>query len=426
MNRHEMKAESQAHAGGIPCHAACNPVRRRTMTTKIFLKAGRDRAAVRRHPWIFTGSIQKIEGPKRPGEVVEVIDAKGRWVARGTLSPRSQIAVRLLTWEPDRAIDDDFFREKVSRAILGRELVRPPIDATARRLIHAEADGLPGTIVDQYGGYLVCQFLTTGAERFQEPVIAELKRRLSPTGIFERSDVTVREKEGLHPVVGPIWGEDPPGLLEIDEGPCRYAVDVRNGHKTGFYLDQRDNRAWVREYARNADVLDCFSYTGGFTIAALGAEAASVTCVDVSSDALDLLKYNAGLNGIAEDRLETIRGDVFNTLRGFRDSGREFDLIVLDPPKFAETKNQLERAARGYKDINLFAIKNLRTGGVLFTFSCSGAMDPQLFQKVVAGAAQDAGRQVQILHRLHQPADHPVSLNFPEGHYLKGLVCRVW
>jgi 23S rRNA (cytosine1962-C5)-methyltransferase len=396
------------------------------MTTKIFLKPGRDRSAVRRHPWIFNGSIDKIEGPKRQGEVVEVIDAKGHWVARGTLSPRSQITVRLLTWDPGQTIDDAFFDEKVAQAILGRDLIRPPVDSTARRLIHAEADGLPGTIVDQYGKYLVCQFLTAGAERWQAPVIAALKRRLSPTGVFERSDVTVREKEGLHPVVGPIEGEDPPGLLEIEEGPCRYAVDVRNGHKTGFYLDQRDNRSCLREYAKNADVLDCFSYTGGFAMAALHAEAARVTCVDVSSDALEMVTYNAGLNGFADDRLETIRGDVFNTLRGFRDAGREFDLVVLDPPKFAETKNQLERAARGYKDINLFAIKNLRTGGVLFTFSCSGAMDPQLFQKVVAGAALDAGRRVQILHRLNQPADHPVSLNFPEGHYLKGLVCRVW
>ena len=396
------------------------------MTTKIFLKPGRDRSAVRRHPWIFTGSINKTEGPKRPGEIVEVIDAKGRWIARGTLSPRSQIAVRLLTWDPAEALGEDFFRERVREAILGRDLIRPPVDSTARRLIHAEADGLPGTIVDQYGGYLVCQFLTAGAERWQAPVIDELKRRLSPVGIFERSDVTVRQKEGLHPVVGPLWGEEPPGLLEIEEGPCRYAVDVRNGHKTGFYLDQRDNRACLGAYARNADVLDCFSYTGGFAIAALRAEAARVTCVDVSSDALELVRYNAGLNDISEDRLETKREDVFNALRGFRDAGREFDLIVLDPPKFAETKNQLERAARGYKDINLFGIKNLRTGGVLFTFSCSGAMDPQLFQKVVAGAAQDAGRRVQILHRLHQPADHPVSLNFPEGHYLKGLVCRVW
>jgi len=396
------------------------------MTTKIFLKPGRDRSALRRHPWIFAGAIEKTQGSKRPGEIVEVIDAKGRWVARGTLCPRSQIAVRLLTWDPGQAIDEAFFDERVAQAILGRNLIRPPIDSTARRLIHAEADGLPGTIVDQYGSYLVCQFLTAGAERWQGPVIAALKRRLSPTGIFERSDVTVREKEGLHPVVGPIEGEEPPGLLEIEEGPCRYAVDVRNGHKTGFYLDQRDNRARLRAYAQGADVLDCFSYTGGFAVAALRAEAARVTCVDVSSDALELVKYNAGLNGIAADRLETVRADVFNTLRGFRDAGKEFDLIVLDPPKFAETKNQLERAARGYKDINLFAIKNLRTGGVLFTFSCSGAMDPQLFQKVVAGAAQDAGRRVQILHRLNQPADHPVSLNFPEGHYLKGLVCRVW
>jgi 23S rRNA (cytosine1962-C5)-methyltransferase len=396
------------------------------MTTKIFLKPGRDRSALRRHPWIFEGAIQKIDGAKRPGEVVEVIDAKGRWLARGTFSPRSQIAVRLLTWDPSEAIDPAFFQSRVRQAVLGRDLIRPAIASTARRLIHAEADGLPGTIVDQYGNYLVCQFLTAGAERWQEPLVAELKSQLSPTGIYERSDVTVRQKEGLHPVTGPLEGNEPPGLLEIEEGPCRFAVDVRNGHKTGFYLDQRDNRARVRDYAENADVLDCFSYTGGFAVSALAAGASKVTCVDVSSDALELVKYNAGLNHIAEDRLETIRGDVFNTLRNLRDSGKEFDVVVLDPPKFAETKNQLERAARGYKDINLFAMKNIRTGGVLFTFSCSGAMDPQLFQKVVAGAAQDAGRHVQILARLNQPADHPVALSFPEGHYLKGLLCRVW
>jgi 23S rRNA (cytosine1962-C5)-methyltransferase len=395
-------------------------------STKIILNPGRDRSVIRRHPWIFAGAIGKIEGPRKPGQVVEIIDDKGRWLARGIYSPRSQIAVRLLTWEAGELIENSFFEERLRRAILGRDMVRPPIDSNARRLVHAEADGLPGTIVDQYGEYLVCQFLTAGAESFQDSIVSSLAKQLKPAGIYERSDVTIREKEGLHPVSGNLFGQEPPALIEIQEGPCRFAVDVRNGHKTGFYLDQRDNRSRLRDYAKNTDILDCFSYTGGFSISALAAGARRVTCVDVSSDALNLIKHNAGLNRINEDCLEFIQGDVFNTLRTFRDSGRQFDLIVLDPPKFAETKTQLDRAARGYKDINLFAMKDIRPGGLLFTFSCSGAMEPTLFQKVVADAALDAGRKVQILHRLSQPPDHPVDTGFPEGYYLKGLVCRIW
>jgi 23S rRNA (cytosine1962-C5)-methyltransferase len=303
-------------------------------------------------------------------------------------------------------------------------------DLNAYRLVNAESDGLPGLIVDRYGPYLVCQFLAAGAERWKSEIVSALADLAGATigplaGIYERSDVDVRAKEGLPLSAGPLWGEPPPEIVTIQEHGCCFQVQIAAGHKTGFYLDQRENRALLARYSAGTEVLNGFAYTGGFGVWALRGGARHVTNVDTSGAALALAAANAALNGFEPAQTENVEGDVFQVLRRYRDAGRAFDLIVLDPPKFAETRSQVERAARGYKDINLLAFKLLRPGGVLFTYSCSGLVSPDLFQKIVAGAALDAGREAQIVRRLSQGPDHPVALSFPEGEYLKGLVCLV-
>ncbi|MGQ0603945.1 MAG: class I SAM-dependent rRNA methyltransferase, partial [Anaerolineales bacterium] len=351
----------------------------------------------------------------------------GVWLARGAYSPHSQITLRVWTFNPDEMIDASFFRHRLERAITARSTF-PSLHSTAIRLINAESDGLPGLIADGYADFVVCQFLSAGAEKWKAEIVAAL-RELVPCmpcrGIYERSDVDVRGKEGLPPVTGVLAGERPPAQVEIEEHGCRFLVDVLHGHKTGFYLDQRDNRAALLPYVAGREVLNCFAYTGGFGVAALKGEAVHVTNIDSSAPALEIARRNFELNAADASQFTLHVGDVFTVLRQYRDSRRQFDVIVLDPPKFAETKAQVERAARGYKDINLLAFKLLRPGGVLFTFSCSGGLEPALFQKIVADAALDAGREAQIIKRLSQSADHPVALNFPEGEYLKGLACRV-
>jgi 23S rRNA (cytosine1962-C5)-methyltransferase len=284
---------------------------------------------------------------------------------------------------------------------------------------------LPGIIVDRYGEYLVVQFLTTGAEYWKAAIVEALSRFEGVSGVYERSDADVREKEGLPKLAGVLAGAEPPDLVEIREGPCRFLVDVKRGHKTGFYLDQRENRAMIAEFARDAAMLNCFSYTGGFGIAALAAGAVAATNVDSSAPALDLAMRNAELNGIDASMIENVEGDAFTVMRRWRDEGRVFDLVVLDPPKFAESKANLARASRGYKDINLLAFKLLGQGGILFTFSCSGLMSPELFQKIVSDAALDAECEAQIVRRLGQASDHPTLLSFPESSYLKGFICKV-
>jgi len=390
----------------------------------MVIKPQRDKSLRNRHPWVFAGSVARSIGSAGPGETVEVVGADGAWLGRGAVSPASQIRVRIWTFTPDEPVDEDFFRRRLAQALK----VRGPLQAspahTAWRLVNAESDGLPGVIVDRYGDFLVCQFLTAGAA-FWKPVLVEALAALAPcAGIYERSDTHVREKEGLPRAAGLLAGAEPPELVEIQEGPLRFLVDVRNGHKTGFYLDQRENRRRLASYAPGAEVLNCFAYTGGFGVSAALAGAARVTNLELSAPALELARRNFQLNGLDGPAVEYVEADVFKQLRSYRDAGRAFDVIVLDPPKFVENKAQLSRACRGYKDINLLAIKLLKPGGTLFTFSCSGLMEPALFQKIVADAAVDAGRHVQILQRLEQAEDHPVALAFPEGHYLKGLVCR--
>lgn len=390
----------------------------------IVLKRGREKSVLRRHPWIFSGAIARVEGRPGTGETVDILAAEGALLARGAYSPESQISVRVLSFDPREEVSADLVGARVARAVEARLPLLGGDGPAGVRLVNAESDGLPGVVVDRYGAFLVVQFLSAGAEYWKDAVVAHAIRLAPCAGVYERSDVDVREKERLPKRAGRIAGEEPPDLVEIEEGALRFLVDVRRGHKTGFYLDQRENRAMVAPFARGAEVLNCFSYTGGFGVAALAAGASRVTNVDSSAGALELASRNVALNGLDESRTENVEGDAFSVLRTFRDEGRAFDLVVLDPPKFADSQSRLMRAARGYKDINLLAFELLKPGGVLFTFSCSGLVSPELFQKIVADAALDAGCDAQIVRRLSQATDHPTLLSFPEGSYLKGLICR--
>ena len=390
----------------------------------ILLKRGREKSVLRRHPWIFSGAIARIEGHPKQGETVDVLAAEGALLARGAYSPHSQITVRIWTFDPREDVSSEFFDGRLRQAVEARRSLLAGDDPVGVRLVNAESDGLPGIIADRYGDFVAVQFLSAGADYWKGAVVETLMRLTGASGVYERSDVDVREKEGLPKLAGTLAGKEPPDLMEIREGPCRFLVDIKRGHKTGFYLDQRENRHMIAAFAGGTDMLNCFSYTGGFGVAALLSGAARVTNVDASAGALELAARNAEINGIDESLVENVEGDAFTVLRRWRDAKREFDLIVLDPPKFVESQSHLARASRGYKDINLLAMKLLRRGGVLFTFSCSALMSPELFQKIVADAALDAGREAQIIRRLAQAADHPTLLSFPEGSYLKGFIIR--
>ncbi|MGB9723281.1 MAG: class I SAM-dependent rRNA methyltransferase [Chloroflexia bacterium] len=397
-----------------------------TAFPKVVLKPGREKSVRQRHPWVFSGAIASIEGRPSPGEVVEVVDAAGRFLARGAYSPRSQIRVRLCTWEADEAIDRDFLGRRLERALAGRARLERDPATTAYRLVYAESDGLPGVIVDRYGPYLVLQLLSWGAEVWREDLVALLAERCVPRGIYERSEAAVRRLEGLPPrQSGLLWGEEPPERVEVWEGGRPFGVDIRRGQKTGAYLDQRENRLRVAPLCAGKEVLDVFTYSGWFAVHAASGGAASVVGLDSSAEALELARENARRNGVAE-RTWWEEGDAFAALREWRAAGRSFDVVILDPPKFAARTSQVTAATRGYKDINMLGMHLLRPGGLLVTFSCSGLVSAELFQKVVFGAALDAGREVQILARLFQGEDHPVRLTFPEGAYLKGFLCRVW
>ena len=369
------------------------------------------------------------------GETVEVVSADGETLGYGSYSPASQIRVRMLSFDPKTVPDAKFIEGLVASAVGRRADFFANAYTNALRLVNAESDGLPGVVADYYAGWVVCQFTSAGAEFWKHDVAAALMK-FAPfcQGVAERLDVDVRAKEGLPTAIdgarqqstafGVLAGEEPPELVEIFEGQVKFLVDVRKGHKTGFYLDQRDARAAVGALANGADVLNCFCYTGGFGLFARACGAASVTQVDISKEALELAKKNAALAHLCGTKMEYVEADVFQYLRTCRDAGRKFDMIVLDPPKFASVKSQVMKAARGYKDINLLAMKLLKPNGVLATFSCSGAMTEELFDKVLAEASQDAGRDFQVIARTRQGADHPVALSFPEGFYLKGVILR--
>jgi len=391
----------------------------------VKLKKGRDKSFNRKHPWIFSGAIDFVKDINTNGETVEIISGDGKLLGYGSYSLHSQISVRVLSFNPDNKIDKDFIQQRIKSAAQLRKQMIDDDSTNAYRIINAESDSLPGLVVDKYADFLVCQFLSAGAEYWKDEIVKLLSEIITPKGIYERSDVEVREKEGLRITKGLLFGEEPPDLLEIIENGIKFFIDIRNGHKTGFYFDQRDNRKLLSAFSLNAEVLNCFCYTGGFSLNALKSGAKKVTSVDSSSDALQILSKNIELNNFNIDRVENINEDVFKLLRKFRDSGKEFDVIVLDPPKFAESSSQIHQASRGYKDINLLALKLLKQNGTLFTFSCSGHISPDLFQKIVAGAANDSGRNVRIIKYLTQSMDHPVSTSFPEGLYLKGLICKV-
>ena len=399
---------------------------------RAFLRPGRERSVERRHPWIFSGAVERVEGEPPAGETVAVCDGKGRTLGYGSWSPSSQIRVRMLSFDADVVPDAAYIGGLVAAAIERRRVPGgvSPLDEPYRgvRLVNGESDGLPGVVADSYGGWCVVQLASAGAERWSGEIVQSLMSA-GAKGVYNRSDVDSRRREGLEEkeVVGALAGDEPPPLIEIREGSIRYLVDVRNGHKTGFYLDQREARAQVGAFAAGRETLNCFSYTGGFGLACAAGGAKSVVNLDLSRPALDLAERNFGLlfeGGVARCPVEFLCADVFKQLRLFRDQGRQFDMIVLDPPKFADGKAQLMRAARGYKDINLLAMKLLRPGGILATFSCSGAVTPEFFSTICREAASDARRGFQAIACTRQAADHPVSLAFPEGLYLKGLLLR--
>lgn len=396
------------------------------MSAAIFLQPGRERSVLRRHPWIFSKAIDKVKGKPAAGEPVDLFSHDGRWLARAAWSPASQIRARIWTFDRQETIDTDFFLNRLRWAQAGRDELIQRQDLSAYRLVAAESDGLPGITIDRYNDYLVCQLLSAGAEYHKEQLFAALRQLYPNCSLYERSDVAVRKKEGLEPRQGLVYGQLPPVDLLIQENNgVQIQVDIQGGHKTGFYLDQRDNRAIAGRYAQGRRVLNCFCYTGGFGVYALKGGASEVINVDVSDPALAIARRNAEHNQLDLTRAQFINEDVFKLLRRYREEGQRFDMIVLDPPKFAESKAQLQGACRGYKDINLLACQLLNPGGILLTFSCSGLMDADLFQKIVADAALDAGREAQILERMSQAADHPIATPYPEGFYLKGLVVRV-
>ncbi|MDD5366873.1 MAG: class I SAM-dependent methyltransferase [Gallionellaceae bacterium] len=392
---------------------------------QLVLLPGKERSVFRRHPWLFAGSVGRLEGRARPGDTVEVLADDLKLLGRAAYSPKSQIRARMWSFDADESIDDSFFKRRVAQSVARRETLPELRGQDGVRLIHAESDGLPGIIADRYGDTVVLQLTSAGADKWRKAIVNALVQATGCARIYERSDSDVRGLEGLEPVTGWIHGEAPAEPVSIVENGVRLGIDVAGGHKTGFYLDQRDNRLLLGQLAAGKTVLNCFCYTGGFSLQALAGGAAHVLSIDSSGPALDQARANVALNPqLPAGRAEWQEADVFLALREFRKEGRTFDLIVLDPPKFAPSAAHAERAARAYKDINLLGFKLLTPGGLMMTYSCSGGIGLELFQKIVAGAALDAGRDARIVKRLAGSADHPIGLAYPEGEYLKGLLVQ--
>ena len=386
----------------------------------IVLKKGREKSLKRRHPWIFSGAVEKASG--KPGDTVEVRDSGGRVLAIAAYSPKSQIRARVWSFDANESVGVDFLRHKIQKALALRESLPAAKHSNALRLVNAESDALPGLVVDRYADVLVVQFLAAGVERWRDAILDLLVELSGCAAIYERSDAEVRKLEGLEPKVGFAHGDRNASRCPIIEHGLNFRVDVEQGQKTGFFLDQRENRQRVRALAAGREVLDGFSYTGGFAIAALAGGARRVCAIESSKDAIQVAKENLAANPLDAAKLEFVQGDVFSHLRTLRDRNEKFGLIVLDPPKFAPSAAQVKNAARAYKDINLWALKLLSPGGLLATFSCSGGVSAELFQSIVAGAAVDAGADAKIIERFGAAADHPVATEFPEGEYLKGLL----
>jgi len=387
---------------------------------KLLLKKGRERSLKRRHPWIFSGAVEKAGG--KPGETLEVRDHSGQPLALAAYSPSSQIRARVWTFDAKEEVDEKFFFSRIKKSVNLRDSLPPARRTNALRLVHGESDGLPGLVVDRYDDVLVAQFLSAGAERWRDAILDALQQQTGCTAIFERSDAEVRKLEGLQPKTGFVRGNKNASRCPIIEYGLNFRVDVAEGQKTGFFLDQRENRQRVRALAAGREVLDGFCYTGGFAVAALAGGAKKVTAIESSAPALEVAKDNLAANTLDASRIEFLKADVFSHLRNLRNAGAKYDLIILDPPKLAPTAAHAKNAARAYKDVNLLAFKLLAPGGLLATFSCSGGISAELFQSIVAGAALDAGGEAKIIDRFTAAADHPVALEFPEGDYLKGLL----
>lgn len=391
---------------------------------EIILKKGKEKAALQRHPWVFSGAIDKIKGKADNGDVVKVFAFDYEFLAYGYYNNNSRVAVRLLEWGENQTINKAWYQNRLKQAIASRSHILNGETNTCR-LVFSEADFLPGLIVDQYGDFLSLQILSSGIDRVKTDIIDILKAELQPKGIFDKSDATARNHEGLPIENGLLWGENPPDFLEVKENGITYNINIAEGQKSGFYCDQRDNRNILAQYTKGKKVLDCFSYSGGFTLNSLRHDAKHVTSVDSSALAIETLKQNIELNQFDKEKHISIQSDVNKQLRAFKEEGQKFDVIVLDPPKYAPSRSALDRAARAYKDLNRLGMLLLEPGGLLATFSCSGAVDIETFKQIIAWAALDAGKEVQVIKQFCQPEDHPLRLSFPEGEYLKGLLLRV-
>jgi 23S rRNA (cytosine1962-C5)-methyltransferase len=391
----------------------------------VVLKKGKEKAVLQRHPWVFSGAIERVKGKPANGDIVRLTDAAGKFMAYGFYNDQSRVAIRLLEWDEAVNVDEAWFRAAVAAAVAGRDSLLADGHTDTCRLIFSESDFLPGLIVDKYAGHLAVQVLTSGMEKIIPVIIDELQNLLNPESIFDKSDASSRSHEGMETVNTSLTLNPPPEFVEVLENGIRYHINIAEGQKSGFYCDQRDNRKILATHAKGKKVLDCFSYTGGFTLNCLNNGAASVTSVDSSSLAVDTLIKNVALNRFEATKVTAITSDVNKQLRKFRDDGETFDIVVLDPPKYAPSRSALDKASRAYKDLNRLGMLLLDKGGLLATFSCSGAMNMETFKQVLAWAALDAGKQVQFIHQFSQPEDHPVRSSFPEGEYLKGLLCRV-
>jgi 23S rRNA (cytosine1962-C5)-methyltransferase len=393
---------------------------------EVILKKGKEKAVLQRHPWVFSGAIERVKGSPENGDIVKLLNAKGEFMAYGFFNDQSRVALRLLEWDENVVVDDAWFREKVGVAVKSRADILADGTTNTCRLIFSESDYLPGLIVDKYNNHLAVQILTSGIEKVMPVIIDELNILLKPESIFDKSDASSREHEGLQTSNVALTLNSPPENVEVKENGIIYNINIAEGQKSGFYCDQRDNRKIVASYTKGKKVLDCFSYTGGFTLNSLHNGASSVTSVDSSALAIETLRENIKLNNLDAAKHIAIQSDVNKQLRAFREQEEKFDIIVLDPPKYAPSRSALDRASRAYKDLNRLAMLLLNDGGLLATYSCSGAMNMETFKQVLAWAALDAGKQVQFIYQFCQPEDHPVRASFPEGEYLKGLLCRVF
>jgi 23S rRNA (cytosine1962-C5)-methyltransferase len=391
----------------------------------IILNKGKEKAILQKHPWIFSGALAQIRGTPANGDLVKVLDAKNSFLAYGYYNAESRVAVRLLSWDENKLPDEDWWRKRLQKAVNARKPLLTK-ETNACRLIFSESDYLPGLIADKYGDYLSLQVLTSGIENIKPIIIEELQKLTGAKGIFDKSDDKARAHDGLQETEGLLWGALPPDFVEVKENGIKYHINIKEGQKSGFYCDQRDNRKILSAYAKDKKVLDCFSYSGGFTLNALKDGASKVVSVDSSALAIETLKKNIELNKFDAAKCEAIQNDVNKQLRLFKEQEEKFDIVILDPPKYAPSRSALDRAARAYKDLNRLGMLVLEKGGLLATFSCSGAVDMDTFKQIIAWAALDAGKEVQIIHQFSQPEDHPIRISFPEGEYLKGLLCRVY